>query len=275
VLAIQHERLRDSLPADKLSESSPPPNPSGGVFDPQLRIIIDAMNTRVDDGLNLSGRIWRIDREARSGIQQVLIQALTDKRSAWDTAKLLEDFLGADADCPRWTSTRLNMDKADIAASKIGLISGEACGGQGVSYNALRLARTEIQFAHHAANDAIMAQSPWVQQEQIRLSAGHPGSDICDETVSGGDNGDGVYPVGTVILPLHPNCICFKTSVLMPWNEFKDSLNGWMDGSKPWAAMDQYQAMIGGDVAVSLLDNAFAQSLLIWLVEKVSDYVAG
>lgn len=274
VLAIQHERMRGEVA--RLSESVQPPNPTnGGVFDRQLQIIIDAMNTRMDGGMNLSGRIWRIDREARAGIQRVMLQIITEKKSAFDGARLLEQFLGANADCPRWTSTRMNMDKADIAASKRGLISGDACGGQGVSYNALRLARTEIQFAHHAANDAVMAQSPWVQQEEIHLSGGHTGSDICDEVVAGGDGNDGRYPVGAITLPLHPNCLCYKTAVLMPWNDFKRDLNGWMDGSRPWVQMDQYQEFVGGDVGTSLFGNPFSESLAIWLFEKVSDYVAG
>lgn len=274
VLAIQHERIRKEVA--RLNENVKPPNPaSGGVFDSQLRQIIDAMNNRIDGGMNLSGRIWRVDREARAGIQNALLQAITDKKSAWDTAKLLEQFLGADADCPRWTSTRLNMDKADIASSKSGLISGDACGGQGVSYNALRLARTEIQRAHHAANDALMAQSPGVIAEQIHLSGGHVGDDICNETVDGGDNSDGQYPVGTIILPLHPNCICYKTSVQIPWSEYKYKLNGWVDGSQAWPEMDKYQDLVGGDLEANLMDNAFAQSLAIWVFEKVSDYVAG
>jgi hypothetical protein len=241
LLAETHQRLMKPL---ALAEAV-----VDGVFDPQIQIVLDAAGQKMfDDGLNLSGRIWKLDREARAGIQQVIMNGVTNQLSAMDMARQLEVFLGAGADCPRWTSTRLyGMTKKEIASGDLrGLMSGEACDGSGISYNALRLARTEIQAVHAMATDAQLAMSPWVEKEQIHLSAGHPEEDICDETIRSGEEGAGIYPVGTVALPLHPNCLCYKTGVTMSEKDFIQQMKGWLNGTSGWAEMDAYAEGIGG-----------------------------
>jgi hypothetical protein len=214
--------------------------------------------------LNLSQRIWRIDREARDGINAVIMNGISSSSSAWDIAKQLEAYLGANQDCPRWTSSRLRLSKEQIAVGNTrGLLTGKECDGSGVSYNALRLARTEIQKAHALATDRILAQQPWVEKEKIHLSAAHPETDICNEIVEGGEKGEGVYAVGEIELPLHPNCLCYKTAVLMEEKELTSQLRGWMQGTTTWSEMDDYQEAIGGQLAASILPNAI--NLAVWL----------
>ena len=237
-----------------------------GVFRPQLNIVLNAAGEHLyGDSLNLSQRIWRIDREARDGINAVLMNGISNSSSAWNIAQQLEGYLGANADCPRWTSTRLyGRTKSQIATGDTtGLLSGNACDGRGVSYNALRLARTEIQKAHALATDKVLMSQPWVEKEKVNLSAAHPETDICDDVTSGGEKREGVYPVGEIELPLHPNCLCYKTAVLMAEKEFTSQLRGWMQGTESWPEMDDYERMIGGDVSQSVLPNAI--NLAVWL----------
>jgi len=233
------------------------------------------------DGLNLSGRIWRLDREARDGMNTLISAAIADGSSAWDLARNLEQFLGADADCPRWTSTRLyKRSKSQIAAGDMtGLITNPNCDGQGVSYNALRLARTEIQKAHALATDKVLMNSPWVEKEQVNLSAQHPEPDICDEIVAKGEKGEGVYEVGEIELPLHPNCLCYKTAVLMDEDKFIGDLNAWVKGDPSTtpggsaqdfgAAMDKYAQLIGAGgnnvQDVNLSNDSSILMLGVWL----------
>jgi len=237
-----------------------------GVFSPQLNVLLNASSEHLyGDGLTLSARIWKMDRESRDGINAVLMKGIANSDSAWNIAKELEMFMGANADCPRWTSTRLyGRTKSDIASGDTtGLLSGDACDGSGVSYNALRLARTEIQKIHALATDKVMAAQPWVKKEQVHLSAAHAGNDICDDVTGGGEKSQGVYEVGTIELPLHPNCLCYKTAVLMSEKEFTSQMRGWLDGSQPWAEMDAYEKSIGGDVSASLMPAAIG--LAVWL----------
>lgn len=238
-----------------------------GVFSPQIRILLDVAENYLYEGssLNLSSRIWKLDREARDGINTVLMQGIANRSSAWDIAKQLEQYLGANEDCPRWTSTRLyGMTATEKLTSAKGLLSGDACDGRGVSYNALRLARTELQKIHALATDKVMAMQPWVEKEQIHLSAAHPERDECDDAVENGENGEGIYPKGEIELPLHPHCFCFKTAVLMDQKEFTSKLRGWMTGEQGWAGMDKYAQDVGGDVAESILPQAIG--LAVWLL---------
>lgn len=242
------------------------------VFQQQLQAILDATRSRIyGDGWQLSTRIWNLGAESLAGIQQTLFAGVSAGRSAWEIAGDLERYLGAGQDCPRWTRQRLyGLTKKDIAGGdRRGLLSGEDCDGRGVSYNALRLARTEIQFDHHRATDAMMAAQPWVEKEQVILSGSHPKADICDDVARGGDGGDGIYPKGTISLPLHPNCICFKTAVLISAEEFSSQLNGWLKGES-WPAMDQYAAMLGlgttqGVTQLDLGNSDFMTALGVWL----------
>ncbi len=266
VLAVRHERLVRPLTEDggRINEAI-----EDGVFKPQIDILLNAAAEHLyGDSLNLSARIWRVEGEGREAINRVIMQGIADGDSAWNIAKKLEQFLGAGQDCPRWTSTRLyGRTAADKSAGDTtGLLSGNDCDGSGVSYNALRLARTEIQKAYALATDKLLAAQPWVQKEKCHLSASHPTADECDDVVNGGEKGDGVYEVGTIKYPLHPNCFCFKTAVLMDEKEFTSSLNGWLNGES-WPEMDDYAEEIGwdvvGDPPPSLL--ASAVSLAVWL----------
>src|SRR3990170_4493352 len=281
VLAVFHERMVIPVVASsslaetrsaqrELSEA----RSIGGVFERQLQMLLDiAAEHLYGDGMNLSARIWKWDRESRDGINQVLMDGIANQRSAWDIAKNLEQYLGANEDCPRWTSTRLyGRTKIQIAAGDTTGLVSRPCDGRGVSYNALRLARTEIQKVHALATDRIMAAQPWVEKEKCNLSAAHPETDICDDVVQGGEKGEGVYEVGTIEYPLHPNCLCYKTAVLMDEKDFTSDLNSWLRGTSTWPEMDSYAELIGGDVSQSILPNAV--NLAVWLFgEDLSKWI--
>jgi hypothetical protein len=236
-----------------------------GVYNPQLRILMDVAEEYLHgDALNLSGRIWRIDQEARNGINTAILNGIQNGSSAWDIAKQLEQFLGAGQGCPRWTSTRLyGRTKTEIAdGDTTGLLNGADCNGSGVSYNALRLARTELQKIHSLATDRMMAQQPWVEAEQVKTSPAHGEQDECDAAAGGGENGDGVYPVGTVELPLHPNCLCYKTAVLMNEKDFSKRMKEWLNGGE-WDEIDQYANDLGVPLDTNFMPAAL--SLAVWL----------
>jgi len=271
VMAVVHERLvmpvvselKEAVSGQRSAISEAVED---GVFSHQLNVLLNAAGEHLyGDSLNLSQRIWRIDRETQEGINAVLLNGISKGSSAWDLAEQLEQYLGANADCPRWTSTRLyGKTKTEIATGDTtGLLSGNACDGRGVSYNALRLARNEIQKAHALATDRVLMSQPWVEKEQCHLSAAHPETDICDTVVSGGEKGEGVYDVGTIEYPLHVHCLCYKTAVLMEEGEFTSKLRTWMTGSSPWTEMDDYEQMIGGDASKSILPNAI--NLAVWM----------
>jgi hypothetical protein len=266
-------RLR--VPASSFEEAEALP-----VFKPQIEAVLRAANQRVyGDGFNLSQRIWKLDQDSLDGIRRTVYEGVAKGDSAWNIAKRLEEYLGPARECPRWTRTRLyKLTKKDIASGdRRGLYTGDECAGQGVSYNALRLARNEIQIAHHMATDAQFAGMTWVQQERILLSPAHPKCDICDDVVAGGENGNGIYPVGTISLPLHPQCLCYKMAVQPEPDEWAARMRGWVRGEERWPEMDDYQRRIGemtggrGDTGTRgrgvwpSLMVSIARRMVIWL----------
>jgi hypothetical protein len=275
LMAEEHTRRFASLTIDHGRLTEAVGSPFEGWVEQQFRVLIDQANTRVIDGLNLSGRVWKLDREAREGINNLIVQAIVNKQDAFSLAKELEQFLGANQDCPRWTSSRLyGLTKSEIAGGDLqGLITGKSCDGQGVAYKALRLARTEIQAIHADATTRQLAASPWVQKERIVLSAGHPKADICDDVIANGDEGKGIYVVGSIILPLHPQCLCYKVAVTMSDDEFVSQMRGWMAGSSEWPEMDNYSQNVTGGVNVDLGLSTEALSIWLWAAEKVLEKV--
>jgi len=159
------------------------------------------------------------------------------------------------------------MTAVEKLSSTAGLLSGKSCDGSGVSYNALRLARTEIAKMHALATDKMMAAQPWVEKEQVHLSAAHPEHDECDDVVEGGENGEGIYPKGEIELPIHPNCFCYKTAVLMDQKEFTSRLRGWMRGETEWVGLDQYARELGIDTLDSSVSGG-AAALAVWLLSN-------
>jgi hypothetical protein len=88
----------------------------------------------------------------------------------------------------------------------------------GASYAANRLARTEINNAHHETTIRLTKDQPWVDGYQWQLSRSHPKPDVCDALAGGGPNGDGIY--GKLHAPSkpHPQCLCYVT-IVQPDNE--------------------------------------------------------
>ncbi|MCB8985860.1 MAG: hypothetical protein H6659_18675 [Ardenticatenaceae bacterium] len=255
---VQESRLfREQLNADVL-------------FRPQLQAIVDAAYRRTwEDGLNLSNRIWQLDRYGRNGLNDAINLALARGAGAWELAQDVEQFLGPDRDCPRWARERLrDLTKADIAAGdRTGLYTGDDCRGQGVSYNALRLARTEIQAILNMATVEMFRSMPWIEKEQINLSPEHAVVDECDDLANGGEDNDGVYLVGVVFLPAHPHCLCYRTAVLANKEQFVGQLRGWMSGAQNWPQMDAYAAMLGGrdNLGNDLRGSQIGLSMAYWL----------
>lgn len=244
------------------------------VIDGHVDAIVKAADRRIyEDGIPLSRRIWRVDHDARAGIRRELALGVATNKDAWGIAEQLQQYLGVAAGCPRWTRTRLRLTKKQIADGDVrGLRSGADCRGQGVAYNALRLARNELQVIHAMASDEIMAALPFVEKEQIFLSPSHPKEDECDDVVRGGENGDGVYAKGTVALPIHVHCLCLKSAVLMNPDDFSRQLGGWVRGAD-FPAMDMYAGYVGG-AGIDMGNTLALGSFLVWAAGNFDDMEA-
>jgi hypothetical protein len=168
---------------------------------------------------------------------------MAQRTSAVELAQQLEGQLAAGEAWPRWTRARLGkMDARERAQDAKGLLRSASDvppgGSSGISYNALRLARNEIQIANHAVTSDIAIHSPWVTGRKVVLSPAHPKSDRCDELAAGGP-----YDKTANFLPDHPSCLCRWEEVLMPPGDFAKQAGAWARGESDF--LDGYASWLG------------------------------
>jgi len=223
---------------------------------------LEAASTRtMPDGMNLSQRIWRLENGGLAQIQGTVGTAFAERTNAYDLAARLEEQLGANQDLPRWTSSRLyRMTPSERMNDERGLLRGEENRGRGIAYNALRLARTEIQYANVYNHIEIARHSPWMTGKKVRLSPQHPVSDVCDGLAEGGP-----YPVTDVVIPAHPNCLCYEEYVVMDDQAFAQRTREWLAGNNDF--LDEYQGWLGSIQPTQPLPWAMtiADSLELWM----------
>jgi hypothetical protein len=150
-------------------------------------VIYDALHLFVNpNGYRLSDNVWRADVATRAAIDRLLTYEIQQGTAAINIAKQLTQYLGRES----------------IARTKKPY-------GQWGSYDARRLARTEITAAAGRATQAAGAANPFVIGFRWTLSLSHPDGIDCNcEAYSLHDEGlgPGVYREGNVPeYPDHPH----------------------------------------------------------------------
>ena len=162
-----------------------------------------------EDGLQLSDRLWRIDRAARETIAREIQSAVIQRHSA---SRAAQDFMTRGQAVP----PDLTAKAAAAGGERIARAAAQELMREGGSYEqALRVFRTEINRAHTLAFQAAAAAHPESAGTRFLLSPNHPKTDICDlhASVNRYGLGRGVYPHGKSPLPAHPNTLSFEEIV--------------------------------------------------------------
>jgi len=154
------------------------------------RDAVNAVYQRVyRDGLSLSDRLWRLSAGTRKIIEDKVVSAVAQGTSAENLARDLRSYL---------TKT-----------------------GQGnARYNAMRLARTEINTAHREGSIRTATKPDGTLRDHIlalgwRLSKSHVVQDVCDIWASQDIDGLGAGNYLPRNVPVdHANGLCFLISVL-------------------------------------------------------------
>lgn len=161
-----------------------------------LTSTIDIVVTRMTQSkFPLSERIYKSEVWASGVLENKINSALARGLSAQEFAKEVKDFYRPDTP-------------------------------GGARYASLRLARTELNNAFHAASVNNVAGAPWVEGMKWHLSRSHPKADDCDALAKEDQfkMGEGVFPVNEVPRKPHPQCFCVVTPVVVDEDEFIDSL---------------------------------------------------
>lgn len=159
------------------------------------RANVDAYISREENTLQLSARIWRQTELSTGFLQREISKGL------------------------------LRGLSAEELAGKVGGMLKPGVPG-GISYNAMRLARTEINNAFHFTQIRYTREMPWVDGYQWHKSRSHNHVDVCDERASRNHDGlgRGIYKKKSVPGKAHPNCFCFLTTVTAPAGRFEQQL---------------------------------------------------
>lgn len=163
--------------------------------------------------------------QARSGIPNILAKASNNiplARSVYQTQALATGLVHRKVN----NGLLLGHSAKRIAKDVKGLIDPNVAGG--VSYAAMRLARTELNNAFKSSQELRYRDEPWTKGMAWNLSKSHPEKDECDEFAEEDEHGlgAGVYAFGHRPFS-HPNCLCYLTVVQVDEDEFIDAF---MDG---------------------------------------------
>ena len=188
VLASEPDILRWLASAPEQSQL-----PVQEVFRPNPLAEYEPAHTWVDpNGYRLSDRIWRVSTRTRDKIDAILTEGIREGKGSLEIAKSVERFL-LPSRAPLRTKKPYGTD---------------------ASFDAMRLARTEIARAQAQASLAAANTNPFVTGMDFALSASHPRVDICDKLATIGMDGERLkepYPKEESPIPIkdtHPLCLC-------------------------------------------------------------------
>ncbi|QND84673.1 Uncharacterized protein ChrSV_2447 [Chromobacterium vaccinii] len=162
------------------------------------------------DGLQLSDRLWRLNRNAGQVLADHIQFAVIRGESAHQA---MLRSMGRGEGVPAEIASAYNGARAGQLGRQVrGLMTGEAdpVNGKGVVYQAERVFRTEINRAHGEAYMGAAFQTDGVVGVRFRLSPNHRVHDICDNHAHADlyGLGPGVYPDrARCPWPAHPNTL--------------------------------------------------------------------
>lgn len=180
---------------------------------------VEAIWARTKNGMKLSDRIWQVSESARNAIRDLIQESVAIGQDAVKTARMLERYV-------RGGANTLASEYPNMMKRMKGRVPKD------ISYEALRLARTETTVAFGEGTIAAARVTPSYKGIKWMLSKAHPLEDICDTLaeVDGWGLGAGVYPPGEEpMYPAHPQCLCVLVPIHEQPEEFVQRLKRWRD----------------------------------------------
>jgi len=175
--------------------------------------VLEWVQTFVDEnGLQLSDRLWRVDRLAKTRVIEAIQGAVIEGRSASQAAR---DLLLRGRFVPFDLESKAG--RAEIARIQKELGDALLTGQGNPWFNAERVMRTEINRAYGEVAVRAAAEHPDVVAVRFLLSPRHPRPDICDmhATANLHGLGPGVYPIDNHPWPAHPNTLSYLEPIFI------------------------------------------------------------
>ncbi len=176
------------------------------------------------DGLKISDRVWRTSESARNSVRLIIEDAVARGQDARTTAKQVERYLQPGV----WKAHKIET------ANRLRI-------GTDISYQGMRLARTEMNNAFHEGTIAANQHSPGYRGIYWMLSGAHVVPDICDDMAADMSHGEpGFYPKGKEPVRPHVQCFCVAISSYENPYQFTDRLREWRDNPQSQPDIDKW-----------------------------------
>jgi hypothetical protein len=197
-------------------------------------------------GWDLSQRIWEVGLNTRRKLGDYLDINIRQGRSAVAMAQELEQFL---------VPGRRNITTPGPYPPPYGVTA---------SFDAMRLARTEISMAHTNASFAAALANPYVAGMDWKLSPRHPKMDICDNLATIGMGGERLkdpYPLDSaprVVADSHPQCICVNVPALGDLDAINADIRVLIDEGEPPSMQNAFDvqsfatALLGAELSFQI-----------------------
>lgn len=172
------------------------------------REALAAFQRRKVNGLGLSDRVWNLTDRFKTELELALDVGIGEGRSAQQISQDVRGYLNK----PDKLFRRVRDKHGNLKLSKAAAAYHPGQGVYRSSYkNALRMARTEVNMAYHAADYESWIDNPLVIGIEIILSNNHTCNgksfvDICDYL-------KGKYPKTFKFTGWHPQCRCIAIPV--------------------------------------------------------------
>jgi len=184
---------------------------------------------RQRDGLNLSKRIWKLQEEFKTNLEQAISVSMGEGKSAERLSREIRQYLNE----PRKLFRRLRTYDADgnfkgWKLSNPALRYNPGTGQYRSSYkNSMRLARTEINMAYRTADQERWTQFDFVVGYEIKRSMSSScHCPRCDALA-------GKYPKDFWFTGWHPQCMCYIIPILKTEEELYRDDELIMNGEEP------------------------------------------
>lgn len=175
---------------------------------------LTALQNRIDNGMNLSQRVWKITEQTKVNVELFLESGIASGRSADAISRDFRQMLQN----PEKRFRRVRNKDGKLVYSQP---MKDYNPGRGVyrssKMNAIRVSATETNMGYRISDSERWKQLDFVLGYDVNRSRnGHP-CVICDALV-------GKYPKDFVFTGFHPFCICHATPILLDHDDFADYL---------------------------------------------------
>lgn len=175
---------------------------------------LTALQKRVDNGMNLSQRVWKITEQTKGHIELYLETGFATGRSAEAIGRDIRQLLNN----PDKRFRRIRNSEGKLVLSQP---MKDYHPGRGVyrsaRMNAVRMASTETNMGYRMSDAERWQHLDFVLGYEVQRSRNSHPCAICDAL-------KGKYPKEFVFPGWHPFCICFAVPIVMEHEDFADYL---------------------------------------------------